>query len=189
MSLTGQTEPALSAMAEIPSNVPVQLKPDTTLTFLHYTRCKLVTVVGGTLTLTRADYKEDGRVESETDGPCPRIYALSDSGEGRSTGGIIARGLSTAPHWPANPVILFTGVRANAVATAAIVADGQPGQPPIPLAVTGSRAQQPQGAPALRPDGHYTLRLTMRDRRDPVDVPFIAMAPSGADALVVLRAD
>ena len=63
MAIAGETDPPLSAMAEIPANTLIVLQPRTKLTFLHYSRCKLVTVTGGTLTLTRADYKEDGRVE------------------------------------------------------------------------------------------------------------------------------
>src|SRR5580704_11307855 len=60
MESVGSTDPRLSAMAEIPANVSFQLGPDAKLTFLHYARCKLVTVTGGTLSVTRADYKEAG---------------------------------------------------------------------------------------------------------------------------------
>ena len=125
MEISGETNPPLSEMAEIPANIPVQLQPATKLTFLHYARCKLVTVIGGTLTLTRADYAEVGKVENETDGPCPHVYSLSDSGgQGHGSGGIISRGVETAPHWPASPEIVFTGARANAVAAAEIRAEG-----------------------------------------------------------------
>jgi hypothetical protein len=189
MDLAGETSPALAGMAEIPANTLVQLQPSTKLTFLHYARCKLVTVIGGTVTLTRADYKADGKVENEADGPCPRVYSLTDTGgQGRSSGGIISRGLSMAPRWPASPQIAFTGARASTITGAAIVADGPAGQP-LQLAITGAWAKLPQGAPPLQRDGHYTLRLTMSDRHDPVDTPFIAAAPSDAGALVVMRVD
>jgi hypothetical protein len=36
---------------------------------------------------------------------------------------------------------------------------------------------------------HYILRLTLRDRRDALDVPFIATAASRDAGLVVLRLD
>ena len=57
------------------------------------------------------------------------------------------------------------------------------------LALTGMRAKEPPGAAPLQPNKHYTLRLTMRDRSNPVDIPFVAMTSSGGDALVVLRVD
>ena len=123
MEISGQTAPPLSDMAEIPANVPFQLASNTRLTFLHYGRCKLVTVMGGTLALTRSDYKEDGKVESETDGPCPHVYALPDNADGHGSGGTVFRGAATAPHWPANPQILFAGARAPAVAAAEILVD------------------------------------------------------------------
>jgi hypothetical protein len=190
MEISGETNPPLSGMAEIPANIPVQLKSNTRLTFLHYARCKLVTVIGGTLTLTSADYKEDGKIEGETDGPCPRVYSLpDDNGEGRGTGGAIFRGSAIAPRWPASLDIVFTGTRAHSVAAAAILADGDSGPPPVQLSLTGPRATPPQGTPPLRPDGRYILRLAMRDRRGPIDMPFVATAAGEAGALVVLRVD
>jgi hypothetical protein len=190
MAITGETDPPLSAMAEIPANTLIVLQATTKLTFLHYSRCKLVTVIGGTLTLTRADYKEDGRVESEADGPCPHVYALPDTGaEGRSTGGIVARALDMPPHWPASPDIIFTGARARVIAAAAIFAEGQLAQPALQLNVVNARGRPGQGGAPLQPGGHYMLRLTMADKRDTVDVPFIAVAPTSPGSLVVLRVD
>jgi hypothetical protein len=191
MEISGQTTPPLSDMTEIPANIPFQLNSDTRLTFLHYASCKLVTVMGGTLALTRSDYKEDGKVENETDGPCPRVYSLPDTDGGHGAGGTIFRGAAMAPRWPANPQIVFTGARAHAIAAAEILADAASttSQSPVPLSLSGMRAKQPSGATPLQPNGHYTLRLTMQDRRDPVDIPFIATVSGGGDALVVLRVD
>jgi hypothetical protein len=191
MEISGQATPSLSEMAEIPANTPFQLESDTKLTFLHYASCKLVTVIGGTLALTRGDYKEDGKVESVTDGPCPHVYSLPDNDDGHGTGGTIFRGSATAPHWPTTPQIVFVGTRADAVASAEILVDAssRSNQPPVRLLLGGMRAKEPPGTTPLQPNGHYTLRLTMRDRRDPIDIPFVAMASGGGDSLVVLRAD
>ena len=63
------------------------------------------------------------------------------------------------------------------------------GKAPIPLAVTDGRASELKGAAPLLPNGHYTLRLTMRDRSDPVEVSFIATTSTDSGALVVLRVD
>jgi hypothetical protein len=188
MEISGDTDPPLAAMGEIPANTSIQLKPGAKLTFLHYARCKLVTVTGGTLTVTRADYRDEGSAPTETDGPCPRVYALTDSGgEGHSAGGLVSRGIAPPPHWSASPDIIFTGARATRVAAASILFEGQPTHAPVELAMAGRRAHEPQGAPPLQPDGHYKLRLTIRDQRDPIDIPFTVT--SGLDSLVVLRID
>jgi hypothetical protein len=186
MTIAGDTDPPLSPMTEIPAGVSVRLRPDTKLTFLHYALCKLVTVTGGTLILSPANFRQDGGASSEAEGPCPRVYTLTDTGQGRTTSGIVTRGVPMPPRWPASPEILFTGSRASTVTLAAIL---DAGQPPMPLVVAGGRARPPNGAAPLSPNGHYTLRLTLRDRSDPVDVPFVATDPSGSGSLVVLRVD
>ena len=188
MESVGDSDPHLSAMTEIPADASFQLKPGVKLTFLHYARCKLVTVTGGTLTVTRAGYTDAGGTATETDGPCPRVYSLPvGGGEGHGAGGLISRGVAMPPRWPTRPDIILTGARANGVAAAAILADGQPARAPVSLNVADRRVRAPQGASPLQPNGRYTLRLTIRDRRDPVDIPFVATG--GLDSLVVLRVD
>lgn len=190
MALTGDTDPALSAMAEIPANTPVKLGAATELMFLHYSRCRLITVVGGTVTLTRADYKADGRMVADKDGPCPRVHALSDVGtEGRNTGGLIARSMEPPPRWPEPLDVIFTGSRGSQVRLAVVVADDQPDQVVLRLDLGRNRAQMPPDAPPLTADKRYRLRLGFADRRDPVDVPFLAAGSSAAGSLVILRVD
>jgi hypothetical protein len=188
MEISGETTPPLSAMSEIPGNVAIQLQPDTTLTFLHYARCELVTVTGGTLTLTRAGYHQEGKIDKEADGPCPHIHSLAGE-QGHSTVGFLSRGPSAVPLWPANMEIILTGTRADAVTALEIRTKGQPKQPPLPLVLAGLRAREPQGTPSLQSGGHYILRVTLRDRAVPVNTPFIATVPSPTGALVVLRVD
>ena len=189
MGVAGETDPKLNTMQEIPANTSVTLPPGTQLTFLHYARCKLVTVSGGTVMLNRADYRVDGKIESEKDGPCPRVYALGDGGDGRSTGGIVARGVSTAPHWPVNPEFIFTGQRAGAITAAAIFADGKLDKPVMSLTLTGRRTTKPADASRIIADGHYVLRMTMRDVTQSVDVPFVATVSTDPTPLVVVRVD
>jgi hypothetical protein len=188
MAITGDTDPKLSAMAEIPANTPVALPPGTQLTFLHYARCKLVTVSGGTVTLSRADYRVEGKIDSEKDGPCPRVYAINSSG-GHNTGGIVARGMDLPPHWPVNPEIIFSGARAGAVTEATIFAEGNFDKPLVRLDLTGWRAREPADAARMTADRHYVLRLTMRDLREPVDVAFIGRTATGSAPLVIVRID
>ena len=189
MAMTGDSDPPLSIMAEIPAGIPLQLKADASLTFLHYGRCKLVTVVGGKLVLQAGDYNADGKVASESDAPCPRVVALSDAGSGgRTAGGFVARGIAMPPpRWPTAPQIAFTGPRAGAVSDATIL--GEDRQPVLRLDIAPGRGRLPSGAGALKADGHYTLRLALRDRPDPVDIPFATAASTAAGMLIVLRLD
>src|SRR5438067_802982 len=82
MSLSGSTSPPLAAMSEIPSASPLQLAAGTELTFLHYAKCKLITVAGGTLTVTRTEFVADGKILAERDGPCPRVHQLGANAPG-----------------------------------------------------------------------------------------------------------
>src|SRR3984893_2900697 len=113
MKITGQTTPDLPVRTEIPADTAIKLGPAVELTFLHYRKCQLVTVAGGTLELSDRDFTTDGRVVSEKPGPCPRIYQVAGS-----AGGWVARDLPS--RLPVNPEIIFSGRRAGRIAEAAL---------------------------------------------------------------------
>jgi hypothetical protein len=188
MAISGETDPPLTAMAEISDGSRISLKGDARLTFLHYSLCKIAVVTGGTVTLSRANFVSDGRIESEKDEPCPRVYSMLDMSEtNRSTGGALIRGgAMTPPHWSASAEFIFTGAKANLITAAVIISDDSPAQP-MQLQIVDGRGRQPAGAAPLKPDGHYTLRISTRDRSTPTVMPFISAAPSASGALVVLR--
>src|SRR6266567_8550943 len=100
MKVTGQTAPGLQIRTEIPADTAIKLEPTAELTFLHYRKCKLVTVTGGTLELSARDFITDGKIEKEVPGPCPRVYQLAGS-----AGGWVSRDLP--PRLPINPEIIF----------------------------------------------------------------------------------
>ena len=160
MAVSGTTDPPLSAMTEIPADTPIRLGTGVGLKFLHYSRCKLVTVAGGTLTLSRTEYKTDGHVESEKDGPCPRVYSLKS---GHETAGLILRGAGE-PRWPVNSEFLLTGAEAEKVQTAAVYAEDHPDNPVVQLDVAGFRAAKPAGSAPLVPNTRYVLRLTSKNQ-------------------------
>jgi hypothetical protein len=190
MELTGSTTPPMQELTEIPADTPIRLGPGAQLTFLHYRRCKVVTVAEGSVTLSGAEYQTDGRVTGEKDSPCPRVLALADSGNaGRTVGGVIMRGVAVPPRWPVDPQIVFAGDRAAEVRAAAIYDDSHSAQPLIQLTLSGRRARSLPGAAAMAPNARYTLRLTMADQPAPVDVAFIATAQNEAGALVIVRVD
>jgi hypothetical protein len=204
MKITGDTTPPLPAMSEIPADTSVTLGPSTTVTFLHYARCKLVTVSGGKITLTADDFTEsDGKVVSETAGPCPRIHQLSSLA---SAGG----GLRPAPNWgpsaglpstqpatpwkaadasllPINAQIVFAGTHAGQISGAALYRDDQRDKPLAQLQLSGRSATLPPGV--VSPNSRYVLSIGVNGQPQPMFFTFLGAAPSGSDSLVVLRVD
>lgn len=188
MAVSGKTAPPVAAMSEIASGAKLQLDPGTELTVLDYARCKMVTVSGGSLTVTRFDFMTDGRIVGEVDAPCPRFHQLSASAGGAVAGGVVMRGgLGSVPRWPLEREIVLAGGGADKLKAAAIYAEGRPDAPLVQLAVAGNRARVPEQAPPLAVNQRYVLRLTMDGQPQPVDIPFIGTAPSGRSLLVVLR--
>ena len=186
-AVSGRTTPAVAAMSEIASGAPIRLEPGAELTLLDYARCKMVTVSGGTVTVTRFDFVTDGKIVAEIDAPCPRVHKLSAGAGGAVAGGLVMRGVPAPPRWPLNREIVVAGDSSDKLAAAAIYADGKLDAPLVKLDVSGRQAQFPADAAALTLGERYVLRLALSDRGQPVDISFIAAAPSGSGLLVVLR--
>jgi hypothetical protein len=184
MAISGSATPPLSLMGEIPANTPEQLAPGTRLTFLHYGRCKLVTVTSGTLTLNRNNYTSDGNVDGETDGPCPRFHQIG--GAGQVSGGLVARG-GGVPRWPLSEEIIVAGNGTDGIRAGAIFAADDLNTPLLRLDVSAHRLRfsPNSGRPAL--GGRYVLRLTMPGDSKPLDIPFIGTAPTSSSLLIVIR--
>jgi hypothetical protein len=183
MKVTGQTTPDLPVRTEIPADTAIKLGPAAELTFLHYRKCKLVTVVGGTLELSARDFTTDGKVEKEVPGPCPRVYQLAGS-----AGGWVARDLP--PRLPVNPEIIFAGQRAGRIIEAAVYAQDQRERPLFRFDLVDRRATEPAAATPLTAEHRYVLKMKMSDRPDdPIEHGFVAVAPGTGGSLVVLRID
>jgi hypothetical protein len=186
MGLSGSASPPLAAMSEIPAGAPIKLAPDAELTLLHYQRCKLVTVVGGTLTVTRSEYNTDGKILAEKDGPCPRVHQLA-GGAPATAGGLVMRGVGSEPRWPLDREMLFAGPGSGELRAATIYAEGRTDAPLVRLDVSGHQARFPANSPPLMANQRYVMRLSMAGRAQPLDIPFIGTAPDGPSLLVVLR--
>lgn len=196
MELRGTTNPSLSLMAEIPANKPITLGAGCKLTFLQYARCKLVTVAGGVLWLTQANYKTDGYVEGEKDGPCPQIYSLTSPALGMPA----ATSSTMISHeeeprkpgepWkieePVNTQLALTGVRASKFQFATMFVDGHPDNPVTSFAITDGKLVA-SDKPMLMPYRRYILRLMPSHGARPSE--FIFQAPSEMAPLVILRLD
>jgi hypothetical protein len=182
MKITGQTTPDLPVRAEIPADTTIKLGPAVELTFLHYRKCRLITVAGGTLELSARDFTTDGKVESDKPGPCPRIYQLAGS-----AGGWVARDLP--PRLPVNPEIIFAGRRADRIAEAAVYMPGHQDRPLFRFDLADRRATEPAAATPLTVDGRYVLRMEMNDQSGAIEHGFVAVEPGTSGSLVVLRID
>jgi len=182
MKVTGETDPALPPREEIPANMAIRLSPGTELTFLHYPpRCELVTVAGGTVSLSKTAFSTDGEVKSQQNRPCPRVYELSGTG-----GSWVARDLLRLS---ADPELIFAGSRAGQVVEAAIYEKGETNRLLYRLDLADQRAIRPTAAAPLAANRRYVLKLTTGDEAQPVDYDFIAVASGGSDPFVVLHVD
>jgi len=182
MKVTGQTTPDLPVRTEIPADTAIRLGPAVELTFLHYRKCKLVTVTGGTLELSDRDFTTDGKVEKEMPGPCPRVYQLAGS-----AGGWVAR--DVPPRLPVNPEIIFTGRRADSIAEAAVYVPAQRDRPLFRFDLIDGRATEPAAAAPLTAEQRYVLKMRMNDQPDLIEHSFVAIAPGTGGSLVVFRID
>jgi hypothetical protein len=192
MAMTGSTDPPLSTMTEIPADAPIRLATGSRLTFLHYARCKLVTVDGGQFRLSQPDYKVDGHIEAEDDGPCPQTYSVKPPGSGTgspATAGVIMRGAPGVPHWPVDAQLRVTGSRAHEFAKATVAAEDAPGIQAAAFAIADGKAVASPGALPLLPNRRYVLRLIPADGSKSTELVFVATAASQPQPLVILRLD
>jgi len=182
MKVVGETDPGLPLREEVSANTVIKLGPGAELTFLHYPpTCELVTVVGGTLKLTKTAFTTDGEVKSQQNRPCPRVYELSGTG-----GGWVARDLLRLP---AAPEIIFAGNRGGEVTEATIYEKGEPDQFLYRLELAGQQATAPVSAALLEPNHRYLLKLRINDTAQPLEYGFTAVSGIATDSLVVLHVD
>lgn len=182
MTAIGEITPDLPARTEIPVNTAIKLGSGAELTFLHYPpKCELVTVAGGTLTVSRTAFTTDGDVKLQQSRPCPRVFALQGTG-----GGWIARDLLRLT---INPEIIFAGSRAGQITEAAVYEEDPPDRLLFRFELLDRRATQPASAPPLTPNRRYVLRLTMSDEPQPIEHPFVIVAPGAGWSLSVLHLD
>jgi hypothetical protein len=181
IKITGSTTPALPTRSEIPAHTVIKLGSDTELTFLHYGKCKLITVAGGTLELNKRDFVTDGKIENEASGPCPRVYQLKGD-----TGGWVSRDLP--PRLPVDAEIVFAGRRADKVVEAAVYAQDRTDQPLFRFELANRRATEPP-ASELTADKTYVLKVRLADQPNALEHSFVAIASGTRGSLVVLRID
>jgi hypothetical protein len=184
MSISGVTKPQLAVHREIPAGTRVNLALGSRLALLHYGTCSIVTLIGGTVTVSESDVEAEARdVESRKPGPCPKVHRIATAGPGPLGGVTVSRSIGPVPQEvaPGARVVLAGANAAKARSAAVLDSARQP---------VGARVEIRDASFTLDPTlvrrRTYTLALAFDGRTEPVEVP-IAIAASGADGLLILR--
>ena len=165
LDVAGQTEPAIARSQEIAPAATIALGAGATLRLYHYGACKVVTVAGGTLEITRFGYRVGGggRITREVKRRCPKRVRLASTAGGRATAGVTLRnfGAPDVHVIGTTPAFILIAAAADRVARAELVA--ATGGSPVALARTGRTLGWPPGSPPLGSDGFHQLRLLGAD--------------------------
>jgi len=103
----------------------------------------MVTVSGGTLSVTRFDFTTDGKIVAQMDAPCPRIHQLNANAGGAVAGGLVVRGSPAYRAGRSTGKIVLAGTGADKLKAAAIYAEDRPNAPLVRADISGHRARFP----------------------------------------------
>ena len=169
LEISGSSTPVVAVREEIATGGQIKLAPEARLTLLHYSSCTVVTIVGGTVSVSDSGVEADAAfVQSRKQGPCPRIHQLSAEGARTSSGALILRGTSSflqlSPHLDA----ILAGTSALGVSSAEVLDSAHN----VVISVwavddTSLRSSEPLAAGKL-----YVLRLHWKDEAQALDVSF-----------------
>jgi hypothetical protein len=205
LEVRGANVPGVAPYTELPVGKYVKLPGGTTLLFLHYTTCRIVSVIGGgTLTLRAQDYQiSRGAQHSVARTPCPRRVILPLGGEvAGSHMREIGPGVPSR-HWllSTRPRFVLVGPRANAFVRVRLSKLGPQGnvgditsETVLEASLKHRRLRWPKRAASL--DNYAIYKLAFEPKANaqiaPVEVTFMAM-PSAAnkavDALTLIQVE
>jgi hypothetical protein len=179
LEVHGNVQPGVAPYQEIAAETQFTLADDARLVFVHYSTCRMVTAVGGSITFsTQAYTMTGGTKEAEKRVNCPRQVVLKAEG---SAAGIVIRGEAGAPalRLSTEPTFVLVGPRANDFAAVQITT--KDGVMVLKAPLAGRRFQWPTGAAPLSADAVYALTLLpVRTQAAALTVPFIAIALAGS---------
>ncbi len=188
LEVVGPVRPALSAFTEIGDGTVLGLAANGRLTFAHYNSCRVVTVVGGEVTIGRLWYDvAGGRIESEARGACvTEIRALVKGGR---ASGLVLRAGPRGIAYPTRPAFVLVGRRAGDITNLVVTRDGRT---VADIRIDGRRFKWPDDLAPLEDRGDYRLLLFTGDRKGAFVVEFVASKTkdtTGPAALALLRVD
>lgn len=189
VSISGTTAPALRPFTEIPHGSTITLGPQGQLSFVHYRTCRIVSVVGGTVTIQRTIYDigSGGRIVTVAERKCPQQVKLAEPKSGEAAG-LMMRSAILAPTLSTRPSIVFVGKNAERVVNAEV----RRGEASIALMpVENRRARWPESAPGLSAGADYKLVLRTREGGT-VEYSFTAVEAAAKDegrSVEIIRVD
>jgi hypothetical protein len=189
MQISGTTDPPLARHREVGEGTKVTVKPNSSLALLHYTSCSIVTLNGGTATITAdAVVAPAANIASTKPGPCPKVHKIALDGRAATGGVSLSRavgpsGVQAPLNFAANGTVVLAGAGAaraksydildgydRTVVKDAPVRDGT-------FTLDGSAKGQ----------GPYKMRIHFAKASDPIEVPVFLRASDGG--VLVLQTD
>ncbi len=123
MAISGDISPPVQAFSEIESSAVLQLGSSSSITFVHYEKCTMVSVTGGEVRLSEGRYSiTGGKITKEQKVTCPRPVRLAEAGKVMSATMIMR---STPKIIPSMPRFVIAGQGSEQVTTVKIVHDEQ----------------------------------------------------------------
>ena len=123
MAISGDISPPVQAFSEIESSAVLQLGDSSSITFVHYEKCTMVSVTGGEVRLSEGRYSvQGGKITKEQKVTCPRPVRLAEGGKVMSATMIMR---STPKIIPSMPRFVIAGHGSGRVTAVKIVRDEQ----------------------------------------------------------------
>jgi hypothetical protein len=167
--LSGTVEPPLALRQEIVPGTRIKVNAGSKVSLLHYAACSVVTVTGGTVTVTASGVESSADAQvSNKPGPCPRVHRLATAGAGPLSGAMVMRGGARLQFSPALDLTLTGSKAADAVSADILDREHKPVQTAVPIQDGLVRLSTP-----LQVGQSYLLALKLRGRTEPLEVSFV----------------
>jgi len=188
LEVVGRVAPAVTAFTEIRDGTVLALAPGSRLSFAHYNSCRVVTVIGGEVTIGRLWYDvAGGSIESEARSDC--VTEVRARTEGGRASGLVLRAGPGGVVYPTRPSFVLVGRRAADIGNLVVTRNGET---VADVRLQGRRFEWPDDLAPLVDRGDYRLVLRTRDQKDAFAVAFVASKTrdtSGPAPLTLLRVD
>ena len=188
MQMSGTTDPPLARHREVGEGTKITVGPKSTIALLHYNSCSIVTLSGGTATVTAdAVVAPAANVESTKPGPCPRVHKIALDGRAAMGGVSVSRAIGSRRRH---------ATRLRCQRNGRAVGDGRVARETYDL-VDGFGRDVTKGAPvkdgtftldgSARAQGPYKIRIHFAKAAEPIEVTVFLRASDGG--VLVLQTD
>jgi len=186
LKLSGETEPPLAPFTELPVGKAYKLDANTMISVVHYDSCRVVTVVGGEITLTPVGIDSQGGVIKDSQvRTCPKEHLMTQGAAAATAGGMLMRSVDPL-ELTTKPNVVFTGARSGDVEEADILRDDRV---VAKLKPTEHGIIWPSGQAPLAMGTDYTLRLQVAGAPKPITQEFSTVPDSDVDGITIVRVE